>query len=117
MKKILVIDDVVKVRRIYKDLLKSEGYAVFEASGAVEAKEILKNDNIDLVLLDIKMPEFDGRVMHDILKDFHKNVNVIVCSVFPMDEQKRIISDAADYYDKSRDLDMLIEKVNRVLQN
>ena len=60
MKNILVVDDEKKIRRIYTSLLTQEGYRAREASSANEANEIIKHDDIDLVLLVLKMPETDG---------------------------------------------------------
>lgn len=117
MKKILVIDDEEKVRRIYSRLLTIEGFEVIEAQDADCANEILKKDDIDLVLLDIKMPIVDGSILYEIMQLFHKKVKVIVASVYPLDEQKRIIRGATDYYDKSEGIDLLLTKVKRVLKD
>lgn len=117
MKKILVIDDEEKVRRIYSRLLTIEGFEVIEAQDADCANEILKKDDIDLVLLDIKMPIVDGSILYEIMQLFHKKVKVIVASVYPLDEQKRIIKGATDYYDKSEGIDLLLTKVKRVLRD
>lgn len=117
MKKILVIDDEEKVRRIYSRLLTIEGFEVIEAQDADCANNILKKDDIDLVLLDIKMPIVDGSMLYEIMQLFHKKVKVIVASVYPLDEQKRIIRGATDYYDKSEGIDLLLTKVKRVLKD
>ena len=101
-KKILIVDDEMKVRRMYSSLLKSEGYRVFSASSAVEADDILGKRKIDLVLLDINMPEIDGSLLHQVMDTFHKNAKIIVCSVRPLDDQRKLIDNAADYYDKSQ---------------
>lgn len=117
MKKILIIDDEEKIRRIYAKLLTMEGFRVMEASNAVDANELLKRENIDLVLLDIKMPEVDGSIVYEIIQSFHKRSKVIVTSVYPLDEQKRIIKEAADYYDKSQGIDNLLVKINQALRD
>lgn len=116
MKKIVIVDDEEKIRKIYNNLLTAEGFQVIEATDAVGANEILKRDNVNLVLLDIKMPQVEGDVMYEIIQSFHKKVKVIVASVYPLDEQKRIITGAADYYDKSQGTEVLLAKVRKVLQ-
>ncbi|MBU0567246.1 response regulator [bacterium] len=119
MKRILVVDDKEKIRNVYTSLLKAEGFEVSEASSAVDAWEILKKEPIpiiDLILLDIKMPKVEGDDLYEIIRAFHKRVKVIVASVYPVDEQKRIIKDAADYYDKSQGIDVLVSKIRKVLQ-
>ena len=117
MKKILVIDDEKKIRKIYNKLLTAEGFEVIESPNAMEASETMVRKNIDLVLLDIKMPEVDGSTLYEVMKLFHKKAKVIVASVYPLDEQKRIIVEADDYYDKSQGTDILLSKIKNVLGN
>lgn len=117
MKKILIIDDEERIRNIYRKLLIGEGYEVVEAPTASEANEILLREDINLILLDIKMPKVDGTIMYDVIKMFHKRSKVIVSSVYPLDEQRRIISAADDYYDKSQGAEALLAKIKRVLGN
>ena len=117
MKRILIVDDDKKIRRIYTTLLDLEGYKVQEASSADEANEILKREKIDLTLLDIKMPEAGGDTMYEVMKTFHRKSKVIVASVYPLDEQKSIISGADDYFDKSQGVDILLAKIKKVLAN
>ena len=54
MQKILIVDDVDKIREIYKNLLLGEGYEVFEASNVYKAIHIINEESIDLIILDIK---------------------------------------------------------------
>lgn len=117
MKKILIVDDEKKIRKIYSRLLRGEGFEVIERSNAMEASETLVREKVDLVLLDIKMPEVDGSILYEVIQLFHKRVKIIVISVYPLEEQKRLITEAADYYDKSQGIDILISKINKVLGN
>jgi len=117
MKKILVVDDEERIREIYTKLLTDEGFSVMAAPNVWDANEILKKDQIDLVLLDIKMPQADGSVLYDAMQLFHRESRVIVTSVYALDEQKRIIKEAADYFDKSQGLEILLTKVKNILKN
>ncbi|MDD5439482.1 MAG: response regulator [Candidatus Omnitrophica bacterium] len=113
MKRILIVDDNSSVRGIYTRLLASVGYDVVEASNACDANEIVKRNPIDLILLDIRMPEVDGSIMYEVLRTFHKGVKIIVSSVYPLERQKKVIAGATDYYDKSRGIDELLQKVTK----
>ncbi|MBU3958947.1 MAG: response regulator [Candidatus Omnitrophica bacterium] len=117
MKRILVVDDEERIRYIYARLLKDEGYDVVATKDANYANEVLKRENIDLILLDIKMPLVEGDILYEVVQLFHKEAKVIVTSVYHPQDQKRIIPGAADYYDKSQDLEILISKVKKVLGN
>ena len=117
MKTILVVDDEARIRRIYKTLLSLEGYNVMEAPAAVEANEVLKKEDVDLVLLDIRMPEVEGNILWDVIGLFHRKVKVIVSSVYHVERQKRIVPYAADYYDKSQGLEVLLCKIGALLDN
>ena len=71
MKNILIIDD----DRIYRDLLKKklegEGYSIFEAKDGKEGLNIMKmqRENVNLILLDLHMPEMDGQTFYYELKN------------------------------------------------
>jgi DNA-binding NtrC family response regulator len=117
MKKILILDDEDRIRRIYKELLVNEGYEIIEASTALEAHATLKSSDIDLILLDIRIPKVSGSVMYDVIEQFFKELKVIVSSVYPIDLQKRIIPGAYDYYDKSQGTELLLQKVKKALEN
>ena len=58
--RILVVDDEKNIRRSVEMILRAGGYEVLEASSALEAEELLGRERIDLILLDIVMPEVDG---------------------------------------------------------
>ena len=117
MKKILILDDEERIREILRKSLTNEGYEVIETSNAIAAHEILKNKNIDLILLDIKMPKVSGSVMFDVIEQFYTNLKVIVTSVYPLDVQKRAVPRACDYYDKSQGVEVLLLKIKTALKN
>ena len=69
MAKILVVDDERAIRSTLKEILEYENYSVVDAADGMEALELVKNDQFDVILLDIKMPRMDGlEVLEEILK-------------------------------------------------
>jgi len=58
--RVLVIDDEEDIRRLLADILTSGGHVVSSASNGIEALEILKEENFDLVLTDLEMPGMSG---------------------------------------------------------
>lgn len=76
---ILIADDEKLIRNVLKEYLLVENYHVFEANDGKEVLDIIKNNCIDLILLDIMMPNMDG---FSALKEIKKenNIPVIVLS-------------------------------------
>jgi two-component system, OmpR family, response regulator len=60
MNKILVVDDDPHIRELAKVFLESDGFIVYEARDGIEALDQLETAKIDLVILDIMMPNMDG---------------------------------------------------------
>ncbi|WP_071394516.1 response regulator transcription factor [Bacillus tuaregi] len=58
--RILIVDDEEDMRHLTQMYLENSGFTCVQAAGGKEAYEILEQDNIDLILLDIMMPEEDG---------------------------------------------------------
>ena len=58
--RILVVDDEADIRELVQEILTEEGYAVDVAANATEARAACKRQPLDLVLLDIWMPDTDG---------------------------------------------------------
>ena len=80
MKNILITDDSFIMRRWLKKILKDDDYKIFEAPNGNEAMAIVKSQEIDLIILDLLMPEFDGFYFLDSLKEQNIEKNIIVAS-------------------------------------
>ncbi|QUH25827.1 response regulator transcription factor [Serpentinicella alkaliphila] len=70
MLKILVTDDEEKIRALIKKYAAFEGHTVFEAATGMEAVERCKNDQFDIIIMDVMMPELDG---FSALREIRKN--------------------------------------------
>ena len=68
--RILIVDDEEIIRKEIGIFLKRKNYAVYEASAPSNAFEILENNEIEIVILDIRLPEMDGL---EVLKKIKKN--------------------------------------------
>lgn len=60
MKKILLVEDELRMRMIVRDYLENEGYEVIEAKDGMEAINAFQNHEVDLILLDLMIPFLDG---------------------------------------------------------
>ena len=116
MSKILIVDDEMKIRQIYKKVLALEHYEMLEAEDcAAAAQFLIDNKDIQLVLLDINMPVLDGGVLYRMIRMLDPSVKVIVTSAYPLQDQKNRIERADDYFDKSQSILILVQKVNQAL--
>lgn len=115
MKKILVVDDDPNIRFLYNQLFSEKGYKVSEAESGREAFDILNIQEVDLVVLDIKLRLESGLdILQRIVKEF-SNIPVILCTAFASYQDDYISWLADSYIVKSSDPNELLEEVNDVL--
>ena len=86
MSKILIIEDEAPIRRVLNKILSEENdtYLVQEAEDGLQGIELVKNEDFDLILCDIKMPKMDGvEVLEAIKKIKSETIKLIgIVSVF-----------------------------------
>ncbi len=85
--KVLVVDDEAPVRDLFSDLLKKEKCTVGCVSSGEEALEIIKSEDFDVVLLDIKLTGISGLEALKKIKDIKPNLIVIMITGFGYDEE------------------------------
>lgn len=79
MYNILVVDDEEKIRTVIRKYGEFEGYEIAEASNGIEAVEMCRKNNYDLIILDIMMPELDGFTACRKIRE-NRNVPIIMLS-------------------------------------
>jgi PAS domain S-box-containing protein len=85
---ILLVDDEELVLEVGSEVLKKLGYTVLEAKGGKEALKIYRENNtIDLVILDMIMPQMGGGETYDKMKDINPDVKVVLSSGYGIDGQ------------------------------
>lgn len=116
---ILVVDDVDVNREILKRRLVRRGFIITEASGGREALELLETADIDLVLLDIMMPDLDGLEVVRIIRETRsmEDLPVIMVSAksFSEDVTQCLELGANDYVTKPVDFDATLGLIHREL--
>ena len=117
MKKILVADDEMAIRLLYSEELKEEGYEVFTAANGREALEIVEKEPLDLVILDIKMPEMDGIEALRQIKERKPDLPVLLSTAYGEYKQDFATWASDDYLVKSSDLEDLKNAVKRYLKD
>ncbi len=115
MAKILIVDDEPGLRLLYSDELKDEGYEVVTAANCTEAAKLLKERDIDLVVLDIQIKQESGLEMLQKIVQEQKELPVILCSAYNCykDDFSSWLADA--YIVKNSDLGELKQEIARQL--
>ena len=113
--KLLIVDDEAGIRTLYSAELRREGYAVETASSSIQADEVLSRDKIDLVILDIEMPEIDGLEMVAKIRVHSPDTRLILNSAYAVYKAdfKSWLADA--YLVKSSDLSKLKLKIKELV--
>ena len=85
--KILVVDDEYLIRNVIKEYCQSEGYKVDEASNGEEAIDKVYENEYDLIIMDIMMPDMDGYEASKEIKEI-KDIPIIMLSARTEEEDK-----------------------------
>jgi two-component system response regulator (stage 0 sporulation protein F) len=114
--KILIVDDEEHIRFLYSEELSEAGYEVITADSGYQLLERIDEERPDLVVLDIKMVDYNGLdLLQDIRNKFY-DLPVVLCTAYDTfkEDMKSI---AADFYViKSFDLSELKNKIAMALE-
>ncbi|GLI34515.1 response regulator [Desulforhabdus amnigena] len=116
MPKILVVDDEEHIRLLYSEELKEAGYEVITAESGYKLMELIEAEKPDLVVLDIKMVDYNGLdILQDIRNHFYDLPVILSTAYDTFKEDMKSI--AADFYVvKSFDLTELKKKIAMALE-
>jgi len=116
---ILYVEDNPDNRSLIRRVLEAEGYAVVEAINASQALEKLESNSIDLVLMDINMPDMDGYTLTAKIKSVEKFSKVpivaVTANVMRGDREKSLGAGCDGYIQKPIDIDTLSQQIERFL--
>ena len=116
MPKILIVDDEEHIRFLYSEELTDDGYDVVTADSGFQLLERIETDKPDLVILDIKMVDYNGLDLLQDIRNKYYDLPVILCTAYDTfkEDMKSI---AADFYViKSFDLTELKNKIKMALE-
>lgn len=75
MSKILIVDDEINIRKVVREYAEFEGYEVTEAENGMEAVDLCRSSDYDLIIMDVMMPRLDG---YSACKEINKTKNIPV---------------------------------------
>ena len=115
---ILVADDEKHTRMLLRAVLESENYTVSTAENGEQALELLDREHIDLVILDVMMPEMDGYEFTRIVRQTDSTLPILMVTAkhLPEDEKKGFLVGTDDYITKPIDEEKLLLRIKALLR-
>ena len=119
-KNILVVEDDLDIRELISFNLANEGHQVFEANNGEVGIDKARNNNPDLILLDLMLPGIQGLDVCRIIKSDQETKEIPIIMVTALGQEEDIVkgleTGADDYITKPFSIKVLIARVNAVLK-
>lgn len=117
IKKILVVDDEIKIAEVVKSYLESSGYSVYSAYNGTEALRIFEKINPSLIVLDLMLPDMSGEEICETLrKKSRVPIIMLTAKIEEEDILKGLNIGADDYITKPFSPRQLVARVEAVLR-
>jgi CheY-like chemotaxis protein len=118
-KTILVVEDDEGSRQLIKELLGFQSYAVVEAESGQQALSVLAKHAVDLILMDISLPDISGLALMRKIKAQQKYIHLPIIAltayVRPADEKAALDAGAATHIPKPVNIQTLLTEIQRQL--
>jgi DNA-binding NtrC family response regulator len=117
--RILVVDDELLIRDLLYDLFANQGWDIAIAEGGQKAIDFLKNQQFDVVLTDLKMPDMDGMDLTGRIRNLYGDLPVIIMTGYPsLDSALEALRyKVDDYIIKPFNVNQLFKVVKRVVES
>ena len=118
MAKIMLVDDAAFMRMMVKNTLMKSGYDNFvEAQDGAEAVKNYEEENPDMVIMDITMPNMDGLQALKAIKGNHPDAKIVMCTAMGQESMvvDAIKSGAKDFIVKPFNQERIVETVKTIL--
>lgn len=118
MARILVVEDDANTLSGLIEILRDEGYDTVGVKSGKEAVKILKNDNFDILLTDLRLPDIDGLQLYESTLDFNANMKTIVITAYSSvkDAVEAMKKGVYEYLTKPLNLDELFLTLKKAIQ-
>ena len=115
---ILVVDDDKHTRQLLRAILENEHYTVSTAADGEKALDLMDSEHIDLVVLDIMMPNMDGYEFTKSLREVENNLPILMVSAkqLPEDKKKGFHVGTDDYMTKPIDEEEMLLRIKALLR-
>ena len=115
---ILVVEDDPNTRKLMCAVLKRSGFAVHSAVNGVDALDVMDRQHIDLIVLDVMMPEMDGYALTQALRSADMQLPILMVSAkeAPRDRRKGFRVGTDDYMVKPVDEEEMVLRIHALLR-
>lgn len=114
---ILVVDDDSQIRRVMRTALSSHGYTIIEARNGEEALKKVRAERLDLIILDLNMPDMDGiEVCREIRVVSNLPIIMLTVRRAEKDKVRALDAGADDYVVKPFGIDELLARIRAALR-
>lgn len=122
MKKVIIAEDSSVIQNLTKKILQFQNYEITLAKNGEEVLEKIKNDNYDLILMDINMPKMDGIECTKFIRKMDRNKSTIPIIAITGNAMNYTIQDFKnaginEYVQKPLNFDILVNIVNKYTDN
>lgn len=117
-KVIAIIDDESKIRDTIRSYLQNEGFDTIEGADGISAVQLVKNQSVDLILLDVMMPNMDGIQALREIRSIHRKMPIIMLTAKSeeIDKLLGLEMGADDYITKPFSMRELVARIKTVLR-
>jgi len=119
--KILVVDDNKGFLNVMGDLLKSYGHEVFLAEDGKQARELMEDRSVDIIISDVFMPNLDGSRFHSYVREFTDAATVPFIFISGFDDEytrKVVVDSSIDFFvSKTAPVETIIGLIERINLN
>jgi DNA-binding NtrC family response regulator len=115
---ILIVDDELKLRKLLGRVISLEGYSVYEASDINSGLQLLNDEEIDIVVCDVKLPDGDGVTFTSDCKLRFPNIEIIIITAYGNipDGIQAMKNGAFDYIIKGNDNDKILPLIEQAME-
>lgn len=118
MFQILVVEDNKNTRQLMQAVLEADNYKVFTAVDGQDALDVMETQHIDLVLLDVMMPNMDGLEFTKLLRESNNDLPILMVSAkqLPNDRKEGFKAGTDDYMTKPVDEEEMLLRIKALLR-
>lgn len=115
---VLVVDDEKDFLYTMEYWLKSKGYQVITAANGKDALAKIKNNPVDIIFLDLHMPVMDGAEALKQIREFNKNVPVVIITAYTVDDKISEVEkyNISGFFSKEKDFSESAKLIETILR-